>query len=86
MWIPRACCKVSSSRRVETEPLETEEIEGTKNEQEPQYEFSGYADEVVSRMHTVNPKEDERYYLQTQLFNVAGANSHEDMRIVDDKV
>ncbi|UYV61908.1 K02A2.6-like [Cordylochernes scorpioides] len=40
----------------------------------------------IGRMYSMNPKDSERYHLRLQLLHVAGAQSLEDLRTVDDIV
>lgn len=74
----RACCKVTVARHVETEEIETGEVEDIKGDQNSQYDFSEHEDYIVSRINTVNSEEGENYYLRTLLLHISGAKCSED--------
>lgn len=85
-WIPRACCRLTLTRRVETEVLEIGEAKDVEVEEEPQYDFCGHEGDIVSRLCTASPKEGERYYLQRLLLHVLGAKCCEDICTIDVEV
>lgn len=56
---------------------QVDDSEDSENEHEPQYGFSGYKDNAVSRMYIVNPKEGKNYYLRMLVHHEREAKSFE---------
>jgi len=53
---------------------------------ENRYDFSRPAENVVSRIYTVSPREGERYFIRTLLFHQSGCKSFEELRTVNGEV
>jgi len=56
------------------------------DDSENRYDFSRPAENVVSRIYTVSPREGERYFIRTLLFHQSGCKSFEELRTVNGEV